>query len=124
MSELNKNELLETKCNGDCANCDCEHDSLEGLDLEDIVSQLIPQVQIDIDEVDLTPIDKEEFEKGVKEVSKLCGMYSTLRSVGIDNSSSVDIIMNLLNIEYNKETNKQTCDNNLKVAKLGATTLP
>ena len=42
----------------------------------------------------------------------------------MDSNSAEDVIMNLLNIEYNKEVNKQTCENNLQVAEIQGTIHP
>ena len=70
---------------------------------------------------DHVKIDADKFKNGVDSVAEICGKYVALTSVGMDSNSAVDVIMNLLNIEYNKEVNKQTCENNLQVAEIQGT---
>ena len=78
-------------------------------------------MKIDTEELNEVEMDVDKFEKGVDSVAEICGKYVALTSVGMDSNSAVDVIMNLLNIEYNKEVNKQTCEKNLQVAEIQGT---
>ena len=84
----------------------------------ELLQDLLPEVKIDTEELNEVEMDVDKFEKGVDSVAEICGKYLALTSVGMDSNSAVDVIMNLLNIEYNKEVNKQTCENNLQGAEL------
>lgn len=107
MNKELENELLENE----------EQELYTQEEIAEIIGNILPEVLLDTEELNNKTIDSKEFEKGIKSVSEICGQYSALRSVGVDNNSAIDIIMNIMNVEYNKETNKQTCENNLEVAK-------
>ena len=87
----------------------------------ELLQDLLPEVKIDTEELNDVKIDADKFKNGVDSVAEICGKYVALTSVGMDSNSAVDVIMNLLNIEYNKEVNKQTCENNLQVAEIQGT---
>ena len=49
-------------------------------------------------------INADEFDKGVDDVSRICGQFSALKSVGMSDKDAMDIITNLLSIQINKDT--------------------
>ena len=49
-------------------------------------------------------INADEFDKGVDDVSRICGQFSALKSVGMNDKDAMDIITNLLSIQINKDT--------------------
>lgn len=49
-------------------------------------------------------IDTKKFDKGVDDVSRICGQFSALKSVGMNDKDAMDIITNLLSIQINKDT--------------------
>ena len=49
-------------------------------------------------------INTDEFDKGVDDVSRICGQFSALKSVGMSDKDAMDIITNLLSIQINKDT--------------------
>jgi hypothetical protein len=87
----------------------------------DIIEQVTPKVEINVDEVQGLELNSQEFQAGIDSISFLCGQYSALRSVGIDSSSAIDIIVNERNIEFNLQINQMTCTSNEKTAKIQQT---
>ena len=57
-------------------------------------------------------INADEFDKGVDDVSRICGQFSALKSVGMSDKDAMDIITNLLSIQINKDT----IEGNIKIA--------
>ena len=57
-------------------------------------------------------IDTKKFDKGVDDVSRICGQFSALKSVGMSDKDAMDIITNLLSIQINKDT----IEGNIKIA--------
>lgn len=49
-------------------------------------------------------VNVDEFDKGVDDVSRICGQFSALKSVGMSDKDAMDIITNLLSIQINKDT--------------------
>lgn len=92
----------------DIENC-CDYENEEQnnqMDLvEDILSELM-SVELDTSDLEGIKIDKTEFAKGVKTVSKIAGMYSCLRNVGMDIDSAVGFILNERNIEHAQKMQK------------------
>lgn len=84
----------------------------------DIIEQVTPKIEVNVDEVQGLELNSQEFQAGIDSISFLCGQYSALRSVGIDSSSAIDIIVNERNIEFNLQINEMTCTSNEKTAKI------
>ena len=49
-------------------------------------------------------IDTKKFDKGVDDVSRICGQFSALKSVGMSDKDAMEVITNLLSIQINKDT--------------------
>lgn len=108
-------EMLEEKL------INCQEDNYEEDDtlnaLEDIFSDLIG-VGLDTSELEDIKIDKKEFEKGVKSVSKIAGMFSCLKNVGMDTDSAFSYIINERNIEHSQIMQKMINKDQKEVAKI------
>ena len=59
-------------------------------------------------------IDTEKFDKGVDDVSRICGQFSALKSVGMSDKDAMEIITNLITIQINNDT----IEGNVRVANL------
>ena len=102
-----------------------EEDTIESLSKEQLIElvynllyQKDKEIQIGTDELETVSIDKNEFKKGVKSVSSICGSLSALMSVGVDLQSAIELVLNERNISYNLELNKMTCESNERQAKI------
>ena len=73
-----------------------------------------PVVNIDLDSVDGSPIDTKLFKQGVKDVSRLAGQFSALRSVGMSEQAIIEVILNTQVIDFNEKA----LDKNLKIAEI------
>lgn len=60
---------------------------------------------------------RKEFDEGVKEGLKICGLYSTLVSFGMDETNIMDIILNKMNIDHNILTTKISNEASIEVSK-------
>lgn len=59
-------------------------------------------------------IDTKKFDKGVDDVSRICGQFSALKSVGMSDKDAMEIITNLITIQINNDT----IEGNIRVANL------
>ena len=59
-------------------------------------------------------IDTKKFDKGVDDVSRICGQFSALKSVGMSDKDAMEVITNLITIQINNDT----IEGNVKVANL------
>ena len=110
--EKNLNSLdLEDIENGDIT----EENSSKDL-LEDILSDLM-SVELDVSDLEGIKVDKTEFAKGVKSVSKYAGMFACLKNVGFDTDSAVGFILNERNIEHAQKMQKLINESQEKIAK-------
>lgn len=136
MGEINisQEELQEkldnsySKCNQDCGNCEEYNDEEYGLEdrnyskeeVESLIQETINQVYEEIEpkiKLDIKGLTKTDgFQKGLELASKYCGMYVALVNVGINKEDVGQIILNQQTIDHNEKLNKETCENNLKVA--------
>lgn len=113
MCEVNENELnQEIETEG------TEQEYFTQNEVYDIIEQVTPKVEVITEGVDGLKINAQEFQAGIDSISFLCGQYSALRSVGIDSSSAIDIIVNERNIEFNLQINEMTCNSNEKQSKI------
>ena len=85
--------------------------------LEDILSDLM-SVELDTSDLEGIKVDKTEFVKGVKGVSKIAGMFTCLKNVGMDTDSAVGFILNERNIEHAQKMQKLINDNQKEVANI------
>ena len=73
-----------------------------------------PVVDINLDSVDGSPIDAKLFKQGIKDVSRLAGQFSALRSVGMSEQAIIEVILNTQVIDFNEKA----LDKNLKIAEI------
>lgn len=67
--------------------------------------KVIPKyVEVITEHLEGAGINADEFDKGVDDVSRICGQFSALKSVGMSDKDAMDIITNLLSIQINKDT--------------------
>lgn len=107
---------------------DMEELNLEDMDKEQLISvieQLMymkeKEIEVNTDSIQGIEIDSKEFAKGIKAMSFIAGQYCALKSVGVDSTSAIDIVVNERNVEYNLKLNKMTCENNKEISKIQAT---
>ncbi len=121
--EENK-ELLEQTC--DCGeDCQCEeleNDALIQLTLDKEYDRLSRRFLYDKDKL-IKLSERKEFQEGVSEGLKICGLYSTLVSFGIDETNVMDIILNKMNIDHNILTTKISNEASIEVSKNQSITL-
>lgn len=86
-------ELLEEEDEDDCECEECEK--------EKVASKYVPVITEHLEGIG---INADEFDKGVDDVSRICGQFSALKSVGMNDKDAMDIITNLLSIQINKDT--------------------
>lgn len=121
--EENK-ELLEQTC--DCGeDCQCEeleNDALIQLTLDKEYDRLSRRFLYDKDKL-IKLSERKEFQEGVSEGLRICGLYSTLVSFGIDETNVMDIILNKMNIDHNILTTKISNEASIEVSKNQSITL-
>ena len=59
-------------------------------------------------------INTKKFDKGVDDVSRICGQFSALKSVGMSDKDAMEVITNLITIQINNDT----IEGNVRVANL------
>lgn len=102
-----------------------EEDAIENLPKEQLIElvynllyQKDKEIQIGTDELETVSIDKNEFKKGVKSVSSICGSLSALMSIGVDLQSAIELVLNERNISYNLESLEISNKSNERVANI------
>lgn len=98
-------ENLETELNGEEYTCG------EQINYSDVLI-------LDTENVENTVLDEKEFEDGVFEVSRTCGIISSLVSVGLSPSESLDFLLNKMNIEFNLKSLEMNNATQIKIAEL------
>ena len=76
------------------------------------------KVSIDVSNLEDCIIDKKEFTKGIKEVSKVAGMFTCLKNVGMDTESALTYILNESNIKHSQDMQKMINQNQIEVGKI------
>ena len=84
----------------------------------DIIEQVTPKVEVNVDEVQGLELNSQEFQAGIDKVSRTCGMISALASVGLTKDQIMDYVINEQNIEFNLKLNQMTCDSNKETARI------
>lgn len=96
-------------------------DEMSKDELIDVICQLMDmkekEIEVDTENIQNLELDKKEFTKGLKSMSLIAGQFCALTSVGIDNASAIDVIVNMANTEFNLKLNQMTCDSNEKTAR-------
>ena len=87
---IKESELLEED------DCECEECAREKATPKyvEVITEHLEGIGVNVD----------EFDKGVDDVSRICGQFSALKSVGMSDKDAMDIITNLLSIQINKDT--------------------
>lgn len=99
--------------------CSCEEQELfTSEDITNLLEEVMPKVDINLDNVKDTSLDKKAFKNGIDSVSYICGQYSALKNVGIEGSSCIDIIISLLNADHNMKMQQSTCENNIEISRI------
>lgn len=101
----------EDKC-CDCDDCECEEDTRIN---DEIVQNIVAASDW---------LDPDSFEKGVVEVSELCGKIAALAAVGIDPVQALNYFGSVMENEYAIKNNTLVAEKNgatqVKCAELGA----
>ena len=80
-------------------------------EIEEITVKYIP---VETEHLEGIGIDTEKFDKGVDDVSRICGQFSALKSVGMSDKDAMEVIANLITIRVNQDT----IEGNVRVANL------
>jgi hypothetical protein len=102
-----------------------EYINLEDMSKEELIDVVYElandkskEVAVNLENVQSLEFEADEFEKGLKSVSYICGMITGLSNVGLNKEQIMDYVVNEQNIKFNKNLNKMTCDSNEKTAKI------
>lgn len=88
-------------------------------ELQDMMGQsIINPIQMEIDNLCEIHFDEKEFQKGIKEISKVCGVITGLINVGISPNNALDYVINKETIEHNQKLNKDTINGNKEIAQV------
>lgn len=108
-------EILDLKLDEEC---ECKEQELYTIDeVVALIDETTPKVEVDTEECQGASLDVKEFTKGIVDVSRICGKFSALKSVGMTNAEAIDIIVNQDNVEFNLKLNSDTGKANVEVAK-------
>ena len=70
--------------------------------LEMLQQRQNPKIEINVDAVQNQELDKEEFNRAIKDMSYLCGQISALRAVGCTPAMALDYLLAKDGIEFTK----------------------
>lgn len=111
--EKDNKDLLEQEDN----NTDME-ELLEAIN--EAIEENLPKIEIDTDDCQKVKLNIKEFEKGIKEMSCVCGQIAALQSCGITASEALSYINGREIEKHNKELQKLINNGELEAAKEGA----
>jgi methylaspartate ammonia-lyase len=104
--------------------CQCEENEVEQVNLEDLSKEELIQVieqlsnpMVDMDAVCGTPVDTDEFDKGVVKASYYAGIFQTLVSAGMSADNAYEVVLNEHTSLYNKELAKLNNDTQIEISK-------
>lgn len=92
---MKKDEIIENES--------VSEENEDGMDAMAMIEEMLADmngIEIDTTEVEGSKIDKKEFAKGVKEASKLAGIFSCLKGTGMSEDSIMAYVINERNIEH------------------------
>lgn len=93
--------------------------NLEDLSKEELI-QVIEELSnpmVDMDSVCGTPVDADEFDKGVVKASYYAGIFQTLISAGMSADNAYEVVLNEHTSLYNKELAKLNNDTQIEISK-------
>ena len=79
-----------------------------------IVEEPTKFIPVETEHLEGIGIDTKKFDKGVDDVSRICGQFSALKSVGMSDKDAMEVITNLITIQINNDT----IEGNVRVANL------
>ena len=79
-----------------------------------IVEEPTKFIPVETEHLEGIGIDTRKFDKGVDDVSRICGQFSALKSVGMSDKDAMEVITNLITIQINNDT----IEGNVRVANL------
>lgn len=91
----NEYEELEYKC--DCDECeeeDIEQELFTKEELIEIIEEIKPKVMLNIESLNNLELDMDEFKRGIKESSYMCGQFIALTNVGMDKDMAYNVVLN------------------------------
>lgn len=101
--------------------CDtCENGKNQILELEnrEIEAVYFEPLGLSTDNlVDIAGYDSDEFEKGIKLVSKECGMFTAYLGVGMSNIQAYELILTKLTLDHTIEVTKQNNGASIEISK-------
>ena len=71
----------------------------EELNIESLLSEML-EIKLDNTDLENSKIDKKKFQDGIKQMSKIAGMYVCLVNAGMDGEFAFNMIANERNIEH------------------------
>jgi type II secretory pathway component PulF len=95
----------------------------ENMNLEDLVSQLqqdaaLNPIELNVDNLTDIEINKDNFSKGLKDISYTCGMLTGLINIGLSPKDALDYVLNQENINHNQRLQDKINNNNIEVSKI------
>lgn len=103
--EENLNEINEVD-----EEIDVENQVFTYQDVQDIIQQVLPKVEMDLDGITGINIDKEQYISGVKVASYWCGFYNSMKSMGCSEDTILQMMLNHdtgnINIKQQEVVNK------------------
>lgn len=75
---------------------------------------------LDLDNLEGIKFDKKAFQKGINDISEMCGKICALTNVGITAQDALSFMINERTIEHNLTNQKLINDNNVDIAKIQA----
>ena len=75
---------------------------------------------LDLDNLEGKKYDKKAFQKGINDISEICGKICALTNVGISTQDALSFMINEKTIEHNIENQRLINENNIEIAKIQA----
>lgn len=82
-------------------------DSYTPDEVMDIIEKIVPQVVLEVDNLDGLELDRKEFNKGLAEMSKTCGKVTALLTIGFTVDMALDYLLNIEKIHSDSQVVEQ-----------------
>ena len=93
------------------------------LDMEELTQGIeVPQgeyfLPMDLDNLEGVKFDKKAFQKGISDISEVCGKICALTNVGVSMQDALSYMINESTIKHNLVNQKMINENNIDIAKI------
>jgi len=113
-------QALADELTAELEQLDLENEDFDRGTAEEELDQPDYILELDIENLDDAKFDAEKFQKGLDDISEICGQICGLTNVGVSVADAFGYILNSQTINHNLETQKLINENNVEVSRINS----